>query len=81
MLGCTTGIVVFDDHRRWTPKFRGERARRLQIGKIVVGEFLALELLRGSQSPRCAPGWNIQRRRLMRIFAVAQLSLPQQRNV
>ena len=35
-------------------EFRGQAARRFEIDKIVVGKFLALELLGGRQALRCA---------------------------
>ena len=52
-------------------EFRNELERRVRVVDVVVGEFLALQLLR-VRDARTAPIGNVERRRLMRVLAVAQ---------
>ena len=65
------GIGVLDDRADRLLKLLRQVPRRLQIDDVVVAEFLALKLLAvGDALPRAV---GIQRRLLMRVFAVAQI--------
>ena len=75
MLGCSAGVVVLDDDRGRIPEFEGQTAGRFEIDEIVVGEFLALELLGGCQTFRGTAGWNIKGCGLVRILTIAQFLL------
>ncbi len=72
LLGGTARIIVLDDDCRGLLKFGGNTARRFQIYKIVVGELFALKLPGGGQSGGWLARGNIQRRSLVRIFAIAE---------
>ena len=70
----TAGVSVLDDHhRRFLPRKLGsEFERGVGIIEVVVGEFLALQLgrLRYARSARDLR--DIDRRRLVRVLAIAQ---------
>ena len=54
-------------------EFTRERPGRIQIHKVVVRKLLALKLPGSRESSDRAPGRNVKRRSLMRIFAVARI--------
>ena len=70
---------MFYDHRGGILEFRGQAPRRLQVHEIVVRKLFALELLCRRQSFLRASRRRVQRRGLVRIFAIAQFLLPPQR--
>ena len=59
------------DGRRPGVEFANELERRVRVVDVVVGEFLALQLI-GRRDAGLAAVRNIERRRLMRVLAVAQ---------
>jgi hypothetical protein len=56
-------------------KFGGEAARGFEIDEIIVGKLLALKLLGGGEAFWRAAGGDVERRSLVRVFAVAKFLL------
>src|SRR5580704_6197611 len=72
LLGGAARIVVLDDDGGGPFEFGDEATGGFEVNIVVVGEFLALKLLRGGESRcRMARG-NIESGSLVGIFAVAQ---------
>jgi hypothetical protein len=63
--------VLDDRDGRPGPKFANASPRGIEINEIIVGEFLALELLRAGKSTNRRPRRNVERGSLMRVFPLA----------
>ena len=66
------GVLDDDDGRRAVAKFADQLQRGVGVVVIIVGEFLALDLLRLSDAARGGTDRQIEGGGLMRIFAIAQ---------
>jgi hypothetical protein len=67
---------VLDDHReRTVGVLGGELQRGVGVEQVVVGQLLAGQLPRRRQAPRPRRAWlgdGVERRRLVRVLAVAE---------
>ena len=63
---------MFDDHACGCVETAYAVPGRIGIGDVVIGEFLALQLLKVRKQPGWAIRINVKRRALLGVFAVAQ---------
>ncbi len=64
---------MLDDRGGTLFELRRQFPGRIQVEKIVIGKFLALELSCRNDVPGPDPALAVKRRRLMRVLAVAKL--------
>ena len=69
----TAGVGVLDDHTGWLLKALDAFPRRIRVGNVVVGQFLALQL--GGRDERTRRGVEVavKRCRLMGVLTVTQV--------
>ncbi len=72
---------MFDNRRAGRSNSSRQPPRRIQIHQIVVRNFFALNCFAAAKPSAARPRRNIQRRMLMRIFAVSHMLAFAQRNM
>lgn len=73
--GGTAGVVVLDDDGAGEVELADEIHGGVEIEEVVVGEFLAVELLCGSEGTGFGVAFDIEGGSLVGIFAVAEGTL------
>ena len=71
----TAGVLVLQNNHGGLVELASKRPARIGIENVVVGKFLAIELLGIHKAMRVGIGQAIERSALMRVFAIAQVLL------